>query len=273
MPIEQDQPMTRNSRPVTERRRFGEWIYGGYAWVAGGLLVLLFGSLIAILGRLRGRRLARFATRLIFRVAHMPLSASGIDRLPLTPHILVVNHTSFLDGLVLSALLPCEPGYAFVVRQQYRSQALLWPLLKGLGTIVLRHSVAGHKTANVEILVAALAKGNNILVFPEGGFVPEPGLRPFHSGAFRAASRARVPTVVAGLDGVREALRPGTWWPRQRALHLEIGSTIEPTSDDPTTVPELAAAAHRAMLAITKEGDASQAGLQAGLPVREQHLP
>lgn len=263
--------MTLSSRPMTGTRRIGEWIYGGYAWVVGGLLVLLFGSLIALLGLPRGRRLARFATRLIFRLVRMPLSAKGIDGLPPPPHILVVNHTSFLDGLVLSALLPCHPGYAFIVRQQYRSQIVLWPLLKGIGTIVLRHSVPGHKTANVEILVAALARGNNIVVFPEGGFVPEPGLRPFHSGTFRAAVQARVPIAVAGLDGVREALRPGTWWPRRRAIHLEIGLTIVPSSDDPAAVPELAAAAHRAMLAITKEGDASN--LQTGLPVREQHLP
>lgn len=255
----------------TRSRGFRDRAFGCYAWGVFILVVLFLGTLIIALRRAAwGRPVAHRATRLMFRLAGMPLSVSGIEHLPRAPHLLLVNHTSFLDGLALVALLPPRPGYAFVVRQQFPSQRLLCPLLRGIGVIVLAHPPPGRRSSNVKGLARALKRGENIILFPEGGIVPEPGLRPFHSGAFIAAASAKMPIAVAGLHGAREALRPGTWLPRRCAVHLEIGTAIMPGSEDAASAEHLRAAARRAMLPLTGEGDASA---EDGLPAREHHLP
>jgi 1-acyl-sn-glycerol-3-phosphate acyltransferase len=201
-------------------------LYGAYAWLLFASVLLLAGGLILLLRRPASRRsVARIACRLLFRGARMPLCATGLDKLPSRSHVLLVNHGSFLDALVLLALLPCNPGYSFVVRQQFASQRLLCPLLRALGTLVLGPPGTGHGT---KALSAALRRGTRLVVFPEGGFGPEPGLRPFHSGALVAASQANVPIAIAGLRGVRRALPGRSWLPRRTAIELEIGPVLQP---------------------------------------------
>lgn len=241
---------------MKRRRLFAAWSYGCYAWLVFALVLLSFGSLVSLLQSPRhGRLVARAGTRLLFRLAGVPVSAYGMDRLPHTQHILLVNHASFVDGLALTALLPARPGYAFVVRQQYASQGLLYPLLRGLGTVVLNRSHHNDAT-NVDLLKAALRHGKSLIVFPEGGFAPETGLKAFHSGAFIAAIAEDVPIVVAGLRGARKALRPGTWLPRRTAIELEIGPVIPPHGVDAMQELQLRMAAHQAMLPLTGEEDA-----------------
>lgn len=245
-------------RHVARRiRRAGAWGYGAYAWLVFALGMLIFGSAIILLRKpLYGRPIARMATRLLFRLAGIPVSVRGLERLPRTPHILLVNHTSFLDGLALTALLPARPGYAFTARQQYSSQRLLWPLLKALGMIVLRHADPSHKSANVDLLTSVLRRGERLIVFPEGGFVPEPGLRTFHTGAFVAATEENVPMVVAGLRGARQALQPRTWLPHRTPIALEIGPVLMPSGKDAHSELALCEAAREAMLPLIGEGDA-----------------
>lgn len=235
-------------------RRIGAWVYGCYAWTIFVVVVLSFGCLAMLAGRAdRARRLARFCARWMFRLAGMPLSVTGLERLPAQSHVLLVNHTSFLDALVLIALLPAPPGYTFTTRQEFPLQSLLYPLLRSVRTIVLRHPGETHHSGNVVIMKSALERAENLLVFPEGQFAPEPGLRPFHSGAFVAAAQANVPIVIAGLRGARGALRLGTWLPKRTSISLEIGPTLTPRENDPEAVHALMTAARTAMIPLTGE--------------------
>lgn len=239
-------------------RRLAAWSYGCYAWLVFGSILLLFGCLIALTGRpALARPLARIATRVIFFLSNVPLTVHGLNRLPDRPHILLVNHTSFLDGLVLSAVLPPQPGYAFTVRQQYRRQVLLWPLLRALGTILFRHDESPHHASNLAQLSAALKRGENLILFPEGGITSQAGLKPFHSGAFIVAASEQTPLVIAGLHGTREALRLGTWRPRRVAITLEIGSVLMPGADTALSPQQLIDAAREAMQPLTREGSSA----------------
>jgi len=246
------------SAPLARRRgpgRLAACLYGAYAWAAFALVLLAFGTAIVALRRpARARPVARAGCQLLFRLLGMPLSAHGLERLPPATqrHLLLVNHSSFLDGLALVAMLPARPGYAFVVRQQFRIQGLLCPLLRALGTVVLAPASAGSHAGNAARIAHALRRRGNLIVFPEAGFVPEPGLRRFHSGAFVTAAQAGCPLVVAGLRGAREVLRPRGWLPRRAALTLEIGPTLQPDRED---IGPCMRAARQAMLALTGEPD------------------
>jgi 1-acyl-sn-glycerol-3-phosphate acyltransferase len=235
-------------------RRIGARLYGGYTWIVFAVLLLAFGCLAPFTGSVEhARRLARFIARGMFGFSGIPISAVGLERLPAPPHLLLVNHASFLDGILLTALLPATPGYAFVTRQQYTLQSLLWPFLRSLRILVLKHHESSHHTENVDILKSALQRGGNLVVFPEGGFAAEPGLKRFHSGAFVAAAQAQVPIVVVGLRGTRNALRVGTWMPKRLALAIEIGPVLTPRGTDSEAMHALMQAARAAMLPLTGE--------------------
>jgi 1-acyl-sn-glycerol-3-phosphate acyltransferase len=239
--------------------RVGAWLYGAYVWLLLGMLLLGCSAATALLrDPARGRPLARAAARLLFRLAGMPLSASGLERLPDEAHILLVNHTSFLDGIALSALLPARPGYAFVVRQQFPIQRLLCPLLRGLGAVVLAPAGSGSHAGNALLIAHALRHGCNLVVFPEAGFVPEAGLRRFHSGAFLAALRTGAPLALAGLRGARLALRPRTWLPQRAAIALEIGGVLRPSREGAAGVGALMRSARQAMLPLCGEPEATR---------------
>jgi 1-acyl-sn-glycerol-3-phosphate acyltransferase len=235
--------------------RLADWLYGAYAWLVFALVLLGFGTALVALRRPeRTRPVARAGCRLLFRLLGMPLSVRGLERLPPASqhHLLLVNHSSFLDGLALMAMLPAQPGYAFVVRQQFRIQALLCPLLRSLGTVVLAPASAGSQAGNAARIIHALRRRGNLIVFPEAGFVPQPGLRRFHSGAFAAAAATGCPLVIGGLRGAREALRPRGWLPRRSPLALEIGPTLQP---EPNAIGPAMRSARQAMLALTGEPD------------------
>ncbi|HJU71267.1 MAG TPA: lysophospholipid acyltransferase family protein [Paucimonas sp.] len=257
-------------------RRFAEWVYGCYAWGVFILLVLSCGGLVMLLRTpSRGRPVVRFAARMSFRLARMPVSVTGLDHLPAEPHILLVNHTSFLDAIALTALLPPRPGYAFIARQQFASQRIFCPLLRALGTVILKRAGSSHGTSNIDRMIAAVLRGENLVVFPEGGITSEAGLKPFHSGVFVAAANAQVPIVVAGLRGARTALRLGTWLPRHSAIHLEIGPTLIPAGKDPSALLQLRTEAHRAMEPLSGESDATTHSCHRSVcaPTSEKHLP
>jgi 1-acyl-sn-glycerol-3-phosphate acyltransferase len=237
--------------------RLAGWLYSAYAWSLMAVLLPLFGGLAIALRRpALARPVARAGVRLLFRLAAIPITVRGLERLPAAPHILLVNHSSFLDGLALTALLPPRPGYGFVVRQQFRVQRLLCPLLRALGAVVLTPAGTGSHAGNAALIAHALRRGASLVIFPEAGFVPQPGLRRFHSGAFVAGMRTGAPLVPAGLRGARQALRPRAWVLRRTAIALDIGTALDTQAGD---IGTLMASARSALLALTGEPDAAGA--------------
>jgi 1-acyl-sn-glycerol-3-phosphate acyltransferase len=232
--------------------------YGVYAWLLFVLMAGAFGSCILLLRRpAAGRRIARTGARLLFRLAGVQLCARGMDRLPGQPHVLVVNHTSYLDAILLTALLPAVPGYAFVAKQEFAGQPGMGNMLQGLGTVFIERYDASRSEEGVARMAAALRRGESLLVFPEGTFRREAGLQAFQTGAFAAAAQAGVPVVVAAVRGVRGALRSGTVLPAKHPLQVEIGETLIRPGADWAAAVRLRNAARAALLPLTGEFDAS----------------
>jgi acyl carrier protein len=237
-------------------RKAGRWAYACYTWIIFGALALSCGSLIALLQRPSvGRRIAHFAARLLLRLTATAPAVSGLDRLPRQPHVLLINHASYLDSIILTAVLPPVPGYAFASKREFANQRLIHTLLCGLGVVFIDRSNIERSNEDVELMTAALMRGDNLLVFPEGTFSREPGLKSFHSGAFAAAAKADASVVVAGLRGTRIALRDETWLPRHAAIAFEVGQIMHPAGNDWAATVRLSNAARKAMVPLSGEFD------------------
>ncbi|MDE2606894.1 MAG: AMP-binding protein [Burkholderiales bacterium] len=202
----------------------------GYALCAGMLFGLLApGVWLATLVLPRPRAawaLGHAAARVALALAGMGPRVSGREHLPAGPYVLVSNHASYLDGVILIAALP-RP-HAFVAKRELAAQRVAGSYLRRIGAVFVERFEAGRAVEDARALAAPLARGVPLLAFPEGTFIAQPGLLPFHLGAFLVAVQAGVPVVPLAIRGDREALPDGTWWPRHVRLEVEIGAPLAP---------------------------------------------
>ena len=184
--------------------------------------------------------------------------------LPDIPHVLAVNHASYLDSLALVALLP--PRYTFIAKRELVGQWVPRLFLRGLGTIFVERFEAARSAEDVDEMIAAIRRGQSLVVFPEGTFSRESGLKPFRMGAFVAAARAAAPVVVAGLRGTRLMLRAGTWLPRHGRPEFEVGAVLRADGADWAAAVRLRDAVRSEMLRLSGEHDLG--GFLPELPVQ-----
>ncbi|MCO5166079.1 MAG: AMP-binding protein [Planctomycetes bacterium] len=202
-------------------RSLGGWLFGAWAWLA---LVLLFptawlGAVLLPTVRAR-RRWVRAHARALLGLTATPLTVRGADALPAGPCVLVANHASYLDGVVLTAALPTR--FTFAAKRELTERALVGLALSRLGVVfVERHDPRGG-VEDTSRLAEALRAGESLVVFAEGTFDRAPGLLPFHMGAFVVAAGAGAPVVPAALVGTRALLPGETLRPRRAALELTL---------------------------------------------------
>jgi 1-acyl-sn-glycerol-3-phosphate acyltransferase len=235
-------------------KQTGRKLYGAYAWLVLIAFAMPVWLAVAILNRPSlGRIISHHAARLAFRAAGIGLDPVPNDRLPEYPHVLAVNHASYLDSLALGALLP--PRYTFIAKRELVGQWVPRLFLRGLGTIFVERFDAARSAEDVEDMIAALRCGQSLAVFPEGTFSRESGLKPFRMGAFVAAARATAPVVVAGLRGTRVMLRAGTWLPRRGCPEFELGAVLRAEGGDWASAVHLREAVRTEMLRLSGEHD------------------
>src|SRR5262245_26832096 len=133
------EPSTASPAPVSSapHRRFARAAYGLYAYLV--FLTLGFSALVgmALPGLERGRAVARSMSRMLLRVAGMPLVVKRAERIPEGQCVIVSNHASYLDGLVFTAALP--PRFGFVIKREMERVPMAGTLLRRLGQIGRAH--------------------------------------------------------------------------------------------------------------------------------------
>ena len=237
-------------------QRTARWLFGAWCWAIFALLAVPVGPLVIILQRPAiGRRLVHWATRIFLVSSGMRVRTGGLQKLPESAHLLLANHCSYFDVLVLYATLPPRLNYIFVAKREFVEQPRMHAFLRGLGTLFVERFEASKSAEDVEAVVAALRRGENLVIFPEGTFSREAGLKPFRMGAFVAATRAGVPMVVSGLRGTRLVLRDMTWMPRFGQMQFEIGETFLPGGNDWSAAVSLRDATRKEMLRLCGEHD------------------
>jgi 1-acyl-sn-glycerol-3-phosphate acyltransferase len=146
--------------------------------------------------------------------------------MPSGPCILAPNHCSYLDPFVLMAALP--DAVRFVVKGELRDNLAFGSLLVRAGHVLIERVQADRALQGLGEVTALLRAGAPVVLFPEGTFSREAGLRPFKLGAFRLACETGVPVVPIALRGTRTAFRDGTWLPRRAPIEVEVLPPIDP---------------------------------------------
>lgn len=166
--------------------------------VPGGYLLLVL-TLIPLLPA--PRLLARWRAAYFRRWSRLGLRAAGVrvrvsGEAPRPPFLLVSNHLSYLDILLLAAHLPC----VFVSKLEVRTWPLMGRIVRTMGTIFIDRSSRRDVTRVLAEMEDALGRGLGVVLFPEGGSSRGATVEPFKSPLLALATRLERPVHFAALS-------------------------------------------------------------------------
>ena len=122
----------------------------------------------------------------------------------------------------------------FVAKAELRDSALSRTYLDRLGTIYVTRDDTRQSAIDAAATTRAAGAGQSLVFFPEGTFVRQPGLLPFHMGAFMTAAQSRLPVIPVAIKGTRNILRPESWLPYRGAISVTIGTPLETEAQNPS---------------------------------------
>ncbi len=218
--------------PQTRRwwRRAGDLAFAAYVWTLFALLLSIAWPMVACTPGLarRWRWLGWLARRLLGLTGAGP-TLQGVARIPSQGnYVVVANHASYLDGLVLTSVLP-KP-IAFVAKQELRENFFARVFLTRLGCLFVERFDRARGAKDARRVTERLRNGDSLMIFPEGTLHRMPGLLPFHLGAFLAAAETGVPVVPVTLRGTRSILRDKSLVPRKGRIRVHVSEPLSPAS-------------------------------------------
>lgn len=235
-------------------------IYAIYSWLVLLLAVAPVAIGCVILPWLGARRaLARIGASVFLLLTRTDVLIRGEPPGNADTAVIVANHQSYLDGIIMTAVLP--PHFTFLIKREMIRVPIAGFILSRLGSEFVDRSSKHERNRSARRLVLAASSGRAIAVFPEGTFDEEPGLKTFQMGAFRAAWRARLPIVPVAISGARQKLPADSWLPRPGGIVVEYCKRIE--TSELSNVRELVAATRCAILDRLGEPDLDSAQSEA----------
>jgi len=113
-----------------------------------------------------------------------------------TRGLLVSNHLSYLDIIILSSIRPS----VFVAKRDVASWPLFGWLAHAAGTIFVDRERRFSSAKTVDLIRNAIGYGLLVVVFPEGTSSDGSTVLPFKSGLLESAVRLRCPIAAASID-------------------------------------------------------------------------
>lgn len=172
------------------------------------------------------RAVVRAVAWILFR-----FTVIGVEHLPPTGGAVVVaNHQSWLDPIILPLALPRKP--AFLAMEELWRMPVIGTVMRVYGPLAIPLNRGAVDATALKRSLRALQGGALLIIFPEGGISPDGRLRPFHDGAAMLAARAKVPMIPVAIRGTADALPLGRMLPRRRPITVRIGPPIAPPGPD-----------------------------------------
>src|SRR5271167_4198959 len=163
-----------------------------------------------------------------FFVIYFRLERIGCEHLPRSgPLLLASNHRSFLDPFVIGTLVR-RPVYYMAKRELFERPLVAW-LLNGLGAFPVDRGASDEQA--MDTARAILARGDCVVLFPEGTRVRPGPLGAPRRGVARLALQTGAPVAPVAVIGTEDVRRG--WRIRPRRVRLRVGAPLLfPTLED-----------------------------------------
>lgn len=260
--------MSTTSSFDTDHPLLGRLSLGFKAVRFGGTLVLgvVLLPAVPLLGR-RSKYLINWWLGRMLNALHVRLDIDG--NVPSSPMLVVANHCSWLDILVLGRVF----NTAFVSKAEVGGWPLVGSFARAGGTLFLDRGQGktGETSASIRDM---LESGRSVLFFPEGTTTPDPNPQRFHARLFAAAIEGGYHVLPVSLrycddttpPGMHHALAPwvneAPLWPHFRDLfklrkicaEVRVCAPLDPRGYDRRSLAEAArmAVAHRQAVATAR---------------------
>ena len=159
--------------------------------------------------------------------------AAGRANLPLSgPVLLVANHQSFIDPVLVGAAAP--RWLTYLARSNLWHNRVLARVIDAYGAVPIDR---GFGKEGLQTVLEQLAKGKAVLMFPEGERTLGGELQPLKGGVSLLVKRVTCPIVPVGIAGAYQAWPRTRRWPlldplplasRGRAIAVAFGEPIDP---------------------------------------------
>jgi 1-acyl-sn-glycerol-3-phosphate acyltransferase len=209
------------------RRMLRDLGYAAYVYVVFGVILPVVSLALAVLPKITVRwAVLRWTARRLLWLAQVPLLVQGCENFPEDGGcVIVANHESYLDGLILLSILPFP--VSFVAKAELQEQLFAHWFLKRIGTKFVDRFDVEQGTADARRLAKLARQSAPLMFFAEGTFTRYPGLLPFHMGAFVTAADNDLPVLPITIRGTRSVLRSADWFPRRGTVAVIIGKPLD----------------------------------------------
>lgn len=153
------------------------------------------------------------------------------------PVIYAPNHASYVDALLMLALLPADT--CLVGKSELKSLPIVRTFVKKLEYLVVDRLDASKGIEDTVEMKKILEQGRSIMIFPEGTFSYAKGLRPFKMGAFKVAAETNTPVCPIALKGSRYILRGEERTFKPNRVKVTVCDLIYPQGNDWKNITEL----------------------------------
>ncbi len=207
------------------------YLFSIYHWIIFFVLGTLAWILLMLLPSSFAQKTVRRATKALYSLSFIPIIIKGRSHLDYINKktLIVVNHSSYLDSLILFFLLPMD--ITFIAKDELTQHFYTRIPLSKLGI----HFVQRHDLSKSLKDLQTLSRYQDIrplIFFPEGTFTRVPGLRPFHMGAFSLAVQKDLHIIPISLSGTRSILRENSWFIHKGEIGINIGKTTHLTKQE-----------------------------------------
>ena len=206
-------------------------IRSGIVWAMVLVLTVLFGvpAIFAALVPPRGDWFLRFArgwARSVLAVAGISVRVLHREKAERGKSVVVVaNHESFCDILVLLATLPMQVRF-LAKRSVFRVPVLGWSIAAA-GFVPVDRGNRARGAATVGAALRRLEGGRSLVIFPEETRTRDGELLPFKRGAAHLALKSALPLLPVGIAGTFRILPRGSWEIRPGPVVISIGNPID----------------------------------------------
>jgi 1-acyl-sn-glycerol-3-phosphate acyltransferase len=171
-----------------------------------------------------GHRCARAWSWLILKTSGVRVRISGLDRLdPSRSYVFAANHQSIYDIPILFASLPFQ--LRIIAKASLGSVPFLGWHLQRAGHVLVDRANPGAGV--VKRMARLAARGQSLIVFPEGTRSVDGSVARFKAGSFVIAVQAGLPIVPISLTGSRHVMVKGRLTVRPGDVTLTVHEPVE----------------------------------------------
>ncbi len=218
--------------------KIAKLIYSAYIFLIGTINVLLAWICVLVFPKNLARTTSRIFFKIFLFLSGCRITVIGKENLTqFSPMIYIANHASYMDSVILYALLP--NNITFVAKKEIRKWPIAKDAVKKFGFLTVDRIDFSKNISDTGIINEAITTGHSVMIYPEGTFTYATGLRPFKLGAFKLAVDTQTPICPIAIKGTRHFMRGDNFLFSPHHITITISKPIFPESTEWNEVTRL----------------------------------